>query len=122
MILKEAYRYQNFLDRLLSEAQSFLLSETFITNVKQTHHRKKTNPEAEDEVVEVKKTMVTDGLKLVSAPLFTPMQAVNFSVRVLEEKEKLSLAILAAKKTTEIDMDHTVADRKSTRLNSSHMA
>lgn len=112
MILKEAYRYQNFLDRLFSEVQSFLLSETFITNVKQTHHRKKTNPEAEDEVVEVKKRTMDGELKLVSAPSFTPMQAVNFAVKILEEKEKLSLAILAAKKTTKIDMDHTVAMNK----------
>ncbi|MDE7326964.1 MAG: hypothetical protein K2N63_11960 [Lachnospiraceae bacterium] len=112
MILKEAYRYQNFLDRLLSEVQTFLMSETFITNVKQTHHRKKANPDAQDEVIEVKKRIVSGVLQLVSAPAFTPMQAVDFTVRALEEKEKLSLAILEAKKTTKIDMDHTVAMNK----------
>ena len=74
MILKEAYRYQNFLDRLLSEAQSYMNSETFITNVKQIHHRKKANPAAEDEVIEeVAKKKLNDTYN--SMPVdFTPMQ------------------------------------------------
>ncbi len=112
MILKEAYRYQNFLDRLLLEAQSLLACESFITNIKQTHHRKKSNPDAQDEEVEVKKKMVGDdgNMRMISA--FTPMQTVDFTVRALEEKEKLSLAILAAKKTPKVVIDHSVAMNK----------
>ncbi len=112
MILKEAYRYQNFLDRLLSEAQSYMNSETFITNVKQIHHRKKANPAAEDEVIEeVAKKKLNDTYN--SMPVdFTPMQIVDFAVKALEEKEKLSLAIVTAKKTTKIDIDHSIAMNK----------
>ena len=43
---------------------------------------------------------------------FTPMQIVDFAVKVLEEKEKLSLAIVTAKKTTKIDIDHSIAMNK----------
>ncbi len=49
-------------------------------------------------------------MRMISA--FTPMQTVDFTVRALEEKEKLSLAILAAKKTTKVDIDHSVAMNK----------
>lgn len=112
MILKEAYRYQNFLDRLLSEAQSYMNSETFITNVKQIHHRKKANPAAEDEVIEeVAKKKLNDTYNFMPVD-FTPMQIVDFAVKALEEKEKLSLAIVTAKKTTKIDIDHSIAMNK----------
>ncbi len=112
MILKEAYRYQNFLDRLLSEAQSFLTMDTFIVNVKQIHHRKKANPEAEDEVVFVKKRMVNANFALDAVPSFTPMNILDFTMKVLQEKEKLSLAILDAKRTTKVDIDHSIAMNK----------
>lgn len=102
MILKEAYRYQNFLERLLYEAES-LLTQDFVTNRKQTHHRKKANPDAEDEVIEAVKKTDFD---------FTPMQVIDFIVKALEEKEKLSLAITTAKKTTKIDIDHSIAMNK----------
>ena len=103
MILKEAYRYMNYLDSLLESAKIYLENPQFITTTKQTHCRTKVNPNAQDEVIQRPKPFDTT---------FTPMQLVDFVVKVLEEKEHLSASIAVAKKTTAIDMDHAIAMNK----------
>lgn len=103
MVLKEAYRYQNYLDKLIDEAQSYLLKKDFITKTIQKHNRKKANPDAEDETVDVKTSYTVD---------FTPMNLVDFIMKAIDEKEKLSNAIVQAKKTTEIDIDTSVSMNK----------
>ena len=103
MILKEAYRYMNYLDSLLESANIYLKNPQFITTTKQTHFRTKVNPAAQDETLQLAKPFDAT---------FTPMQLVDFVVKVLEEKERLSAAISEAKKTTPIDMDHSVAMNK----------
>lgn len=103
MVLKEAYRYQNYLDKLIDEAQSYLLKKDFITKTIQKHNRKKANPDAEDETVDVKTSYTVD---------FTPMNLVDFIMKAIDEKEKLSNAIVQAKKTTEIDIDASVSMNK----------
>lgn len=55
MILKEAYRYQNYLNTLIRDAESYLMKKDFITETKQTHNRNKVNPDATDETIEVQK-------------------------------------------------------------------
>ena len=103
MILKEAYRYQNYLSNLVSSAEGYLCKKDFITETTQTHNRKKVNPEAEDEVMVVKTSYNVD---------FTPMQLVDFISKALKEKQKLSDAILTAKRNTEIDIDTSIAMNK----------
>lgn len=103
MILKEAYRYMNYLDSLLDSARIYLENPHFITTTKQTHYRTKVNPAAQDETTQLAKPFDA---------VFTPMQLVDFVVKILEEKENLSAAIATAKKTTPIDMDHAVAMNK----------
>ena len=41
MILKEAYRYQNYLQRLISSTERMLSNRAFVTITKQEHLRKK---------------------------------------------------------------------------------
>ena len=48
MKLKEAYRYQNKLSMLISNADSYLCRRENITKVKETHLRSKANSEAEN--------------------------------------------------------------------------
>ena len=72
-------------------------------NVVQTHNRQKANPDAENETVAVAKTF--------DVP-FKPMDLVDLIMKVMAEKEALSAAIATAKKTTEIDIDHSVAMNK----------
>lgn len=103
MILKEAYRYQNYLNTLIRDAESYLMKKDFITETKQMHNRNKVNPDAADETIEVQKPYQVE---------FTPMDLVNFIVKAVGEKQKLSDAIVTAKKTAEIDIDSAIAMNK----------
>lgn len=103
MNLKESYRYANYLDNLLSTAYTYLKNKSFVTTTTQTHLRSKANSEASDEVVEVQKPYDVD---------FTPMDIVDFTVKVIDEKEKLADAIAIAKANTEINIDNAVAMNK----------
>ena len=103
MILKEAYRYQNYLNTLIRDAESYLMKKDFITETKQTHNRNKVNPDAIDETIEIQKPFQVE---------FTPMDLVDFIVKAIEEKQKLSDAIVSAKKTAEIDIDSAIAMNK----------
>ena len=49
MNLKEAFRYQNKIQRLMDEAEILLRNERNVTKVTNTALRHKANPEAEDE-------------------------------------------------------------------------
>lgn len=103
MVLKEAYRYQNYLNDLICDAQSYLIRKDFITTTKQTHNRNKVNRDATDEVVDVAKSYTVE---------FSPTNLVDFIVKAINEKQRLSDAIVAAKKTAEIDIDSSIAMNK----------
>lgn len=103
MVLKEAYRYQNHLNELISTAETYLVRDDFITKTVETHNRKKANPDADNEIIEKKSSLNVD---------FEPMDIVNFINKALNEKQKLSNAIIKAKMTTEIDVDTAIATNK----------
>lgn len=103
MVLKEAYRYQNYLTDLINEARDYLNKRGFITTTEQKHKRIKANPDATDEVV-----VLENGYEVE----FTPMQLVDFIMDAIEEKQKLSDAIVEAKKKTEIDIDSSISLNK----------
>lgn len=103
MNLKESYRYANYLDNLLDTAYTYLRDRRFITTTKQEHLRSKANNEAENETIEVQKPYDVD---------FTPNDIVDFVVKVIDEKEKLSSAIAKAKVETEINIDNAIAMNK----------
>jgi translation initiation factor 1 (eIF-1/SUI1) len=99
MNLKEAYTYSNCLDTLLSAAYTYLRSTGFVTTKTEAHLRSKANPDAQDETIEVQKPFDVD---------FTPNDVIDFTVKVLDEKESLVNAIAEAKVTTEIDIDNAI--------------
>lgn len=101
MTLKEAFRYQNFLDTLIRKANEYLLNKNFLTVTTQSHAKKKVYPNAEDEVVEVKSKLE-----------FVPNNVIDFLCKALSEKDKLYYAICNAKKSTEIDIDSSVTMNK----------
>ncbi len=103
MNLKESYRYANYLDGLLSTAYTYLSSKGFVTTTVEEHLRSKSNPEVEDETIEVQKPFDVE---------FTPNDVIDFVVKVIEEKEKLSESIAKAKSTTEINIDNAIAMNK----------
>ena len=76
MNLKESYRYANYLDSLLRRAYSYLNSNGFVTTTVEEHLRSKSNPDVNDERIEVKSPYDVE---------FTPNDVINFVVKVLNE-------------------------------------
>ena len=103
MNLKESYRYANYLDGLLSTAYTYLHNKGYVTTTVEEHLRSKSNPDVEDETIEVQKSFDVE---------FKPNDVIDFVVKVIEEKEKLSNAIAVAKSATEIDIDNAIAMNK----------
>lgn len=103
MNLKEAFRYQNFLDELLGTAYSYLNNKNFVVLTVETHLKSQVNPDAKDEVIEVQKPYDVE---------FTPNDLIDFVVKVINEKEKISNIISDAKMRTEIDIDVAIALNK----------
>ena len=103
MNLKESYRYANYLDSLLRRAYTYLGNTGFVTTTVEEHLRSKSNPDVDDETIEVQKPYDVE---------FTPNQVIDFVVKVLDEKEKLSDAIAEAKSTTEINIDNAISMNK----------
>lgn len=105
MVLKEAYRYQKFLSQMIQSAEYYLYKKDFVTTVEQYHERKKSNPDAENETVQ-KENLTKSSVD------FTANDLLRFIPELLEEKEKLSIAINKAKNTTEIDIDASLSMNK----------
>ena len=103
MILKEAFRYQNYLSRLIGEAIDYLTTTSNVVITKQEHLKSKSNSDAEDEVV------IADKYSDIE---YKPNQVIDFLLDVLNEKEKLSDAINKAKLNTEINIDSSIAINK----------
>ena len=103
MNLKESYRYANYLDGLLITAYTYLRNKGFVTTTVEEHLRKQSNPDVENETIEVQKPFDVE---------FKPNDVIDFVVKVIEEKEKLSTAIAKAKNTTDINIDNAIAMNK----------
>lgn len=103
MNLKESYRYANYLDGLLSTAYTYLRNKGFVTTTVEEHLRKQSNPDVENETIEVQKPFDVE---------FSPNRVIDFVVKVIEEKEKLSESIAEAKSTTEINIDNAISMNK----------
>ena len=103
MNLKESYRYANYLDELLSTAYTYLRNKGFVTTTVEEHLRKQSNPDVGNETIEVQKPFDVE---------FTPNDVIDFVVKVITEKEKLSAAIAKAKNTTDVNIDNAIAMNK----------
>lgn len=104
MILKEAFRYQNYLTSLFVQATGYLSREDFITTTTQKHIRTKVNPDAQDEDIIVSKVFNVD---------YKPNDLIDFVVKLIDEKQKLSNAITEAKKSLDMDIDAAMSMNKS---------
>lgn len=104
MILKEAFRYQNYLTSLFVQATGYLSREDFITTTTQKHIRTKVNPDAQDEDIIVPKVFNVD---------YKPNDLIDFVVKLIDEKQKLSNAITEAKKSLDMDIDAAMSMNKS---------
>lgn len=104
MILKEAFRYQNYLTSLFVQATGHLSREDFITTTTQKHNRTMVNPDAKDEDIVVQKVCNIN---------YKPNDLIDFVVKLIDEKQKLSNAITEAKKSLYMDIDAAMSMNKS---------
>ena len=96
MNLKEAFRYQNKLQNLMDEAEAILSRDRNVTKVENTALRHKVNPDVEDETtVEKPDTEYAEQITEIAV----------FLMFLLNERERLSYAIRAAKQAMDIDFD-----------------
>ncbi len=100
MNLKEAFRFQNKLNSFLVMTQHFLSQEGNVTQTETTYLHRKVMSEAENE------TVVSE----FPSPFCHHIDGVvGFALHLLQEKEKLSQAISAAKAALPLDMDSQTA-------------
>lgn len=101
MNLKESFRYQKFLDGLMMNAGNYLQNPYHCLQTTKVHQRHAVNPDVED-VTEI----VDDGE-------FVPADTVMaFMAHLVEEREKLSIAIGTAKASIGFDMDAAIETNK----------
>lgn len=100
MNLKEAFRFQNRIEQLISETENILSSEDCVTLTRRTYLYKKANPEAENETV----TVIPD------TEYYQQLnKLIEFVMYLLKQREKLSEAINRTKKSLPIDLDGEVS-------------
>ena len=100
MNLKEAFRYQNKIQRLMDEALMVLNRDKNVTKVENTALRHKVNPEATDETtVELPETEYADQITDITVLL----------MHLLTQRERLSSAIRTAKQSMDMDFDGEVS-------------
>ena len=101
MNLKEAFRFQNKLQNLMSDAKNILDDRRNITQTKNTYMRSKVVADAEDEVTfdDIPEPEYAEKITAVT----------EFLIYLLDEKERLSKAIMETKKSLPIDMDSEVS-------------
>lgn len=101
MNLKESFRYQSYLERLMREASESIQKRDHCLTVERYHKRHKADPDAEDmtETVEVDK-------------FFSNNDVMRFMLTLIEEREKLTRAISRAKENLDIDIDAAIEANK----------
>ena len=109
MNLKESFRYQNFLDKLMSQASYSIMNPEHGLKTQKLHHKNAANPDAQDIVEDV-----------VPGHKFYPNdEVIRFMLWLTSEKEQLSVAIGKAKATLPFDIDAAVETNKSRHCMSS---
>jgi len=106
MILKEAFRYQNYLDSVLMHCKIYLDNASNVMTTQQEHLRSVACKDGVNETVILPKRVVFNNEN------HTPNDVIGLMMCILHEKELVSNAIASAKKNAEIDIDSSMAMNK----------
>lgn len=105
MLLKETFRYQNFLNTLIEDALAYINDRKNVTTTTQVHKRSIANPNATDETI----TVVVD--RDYNWSVEDVLDFINY---VINEKEALSSEITYTKSSsTNGDIDAMLSKNKS---------
>lgn len=100
MILRDCFRYQNYLDSIINVAEMYLCNSNNTMITEETHERSKIRPEAADEV----KSSVDSRDMNVNID-----NLIEFVMMVIKEKEDMSVAINMAKTEHCPSFDYQIA-------------
>lgn len=106
MNLKEAFRYQKFLDKVFTEGFLNIQKRDHCLVETKKHLCSKVNQEAEDFEEEIKS----------EEDFFANEDVIRALLALIDEKEKLTVAINNAKKSIELDIDAAVSVNKYRQL------
>ena len=115
MNIKEAGQYSNFLNTILNQAQVTSVRKEYMRKVEEKHLKNKSNPDAQDEVIE---QVINNKLNIQSHDL------TYLALSIIEEKMALSISIEEGKKKMFIDwkengkalgLDNAIAYNKQLR-------
>ena len=106
MNLKEAFRMQKALSRLMEEAAAYLENTDNIMTVTEKHLRSKVVPEQADEECDCSEK---------SRMAYNPMTVLRAWHALMEEKERLGRAITAAKTAIPLNFDTAAEENKARR-------
>lgn len=99
MNLKDAFQTQNMFNKLSDHADNYLDDRDNVMTVKEKHFRSKVAPDQTDEELDVTN---------YDSKRFPAGDVIKFLFRLIEEREKLSHAIHAAKAKMSFDLDTAV--------------
>lgn len=105
MNLKEGFRYQSFLDKLMKDAAYYVSTPINCLKITKNHKKSKANPDAEDLLEDVKNTSE-----------FRIDDVVMFMDWLAKQREKLTEAINKTKHSLSIDIDAYIESNKFSRL------
>ena len=103
MNLKEAFQAQNTINNLFDHAQNYLNQIENVVTIKEKHLRSKALAGQIDEVY--------DG-NSVEAKRFPADKIIEFLLKLIDEREKISIAISRAKANMDFDLDAAVDTNK----------
>lgn len=102
MNLKESFRYQNFLESMMRFASASIQQREHCLKVTKTHLRNKVNPDVCD---------VTESVETEES-FFCNDAVIAFMSWLVEEREKLTIAIGKAKASIDFDIDAAIETNK----------
>lgn len=100
MNLKEAFQYNNYLNKMYTNALGFLSTRTNVMSTKEYHYHSKMNPEHEDEVLDVEYPETYD---------CEPDRMLCIALEIMEERMALTRVIGQAKCVHGFDFDSAIA-------------
>lgn len=105
MNLKESFRYQNFLDKMMRAASTSIYNRDHALTITKTHNKSKANPDA----VDVTETVEVDAF-------YPNDDVIRFMQWLIAEREKLTKAIGMAKADAGFDIDAAIETNKFRQL------
>lgn len=103
MNLKDAFRYQNYLDTRIGDICEILDTKDYVTITKEIHKKSLSNPDAQDEILEVKNTDYDVTVNMM----------IDVLCKLLDEKIRIGKFITDCKGKLNIDIDAQISTNKS---------